>query len=52
MATTLHSFMDIFDTTFGENQDAVQLSVPGKSVKLAQQYSTKLVWTLEDTPNN
>lgn len=25
MATTLHSFMDIFDTTFGENQDAVQL---------------------------
>ena len=35
-----------------ENQDAVQLSVPGKSVKLAQQYSTKLVWTLEDTPNN
>lgn len=25
MATTLHSFMDIFDTTFGEGQDAVQL---------------------------
>ncbi|MDK7259081.1 WxL domain-containing protein, partial [Streptococcus agalactiae] len=26
--------------------------VPGKSVKLAQQYSTKLVWALEDTPAN
>lgn len=25
MATTIHSFMDIFDTTFGENQEAVQL---------------------------
>ena len=25
MATTLHSFMDIFDTTFGEGQDKVQL---------------------------
>ena len=25
MATTLHSFMDIFDTTFGENQEEVQL---------------------------
>lgn len=25
MATTLHSFMDIFDTTFGEGQEAVQL---------------------------
>ncbi len=25
MATTLHSFMDIFDTTFGEDQEAVQL---------------------------
>ncbi|MDY5964761.1 MAG: DUF262 domain-containing protein [Peptostreptococcus porci] len=25
LATTLHSFMDIFDTTFGENIDAVQL---------------------------
>ncbi|MDK4352515.1 WxL domain-containing protein [Enterococcus thailandicus] len=35
-----------------ENKDAVQLSVPGKSVKLAQQYSTKLVWSLENTPNN
>ncbi len=27
-------------------------SFPGKSVKLAQQYSTKLVWALEDTPAN
>ncbi|ASZ07010.1 cell surface protein [Enterococcus thailandicus] len=35
-----------------ENKDAVQLSVPGKSVKLAKQYSTKLVWSLENTPNN
>lgn len=25
MATTLHSFMDIFDTTFGEGREAVQL---------------------------
>lgn len=25
MATTLHSFMDIFDTAFGEDQEAVQL---------------------------
>ncbi len=25
MATTLHSFMDIFDTTFGEGQEALQL---------------------------
>ena len=25
MATTLHSFMDIFDTTFGEDSEAVQL---------------------------
>lgn len=25
MATTLHSFIDIFDTTFGEDQEAVQL---------------------------
>lgn len=25
MATTLHSFMDIFDTTFGDGQEAVQL---------------------------
>ena len=25
MATTLHSFIDIFDTTFGEGQDTVQL---------------------------
>lgn len=25
MATTLHSFMDIFDTTFGDEQEAVQL---------------------------
>lgn len=25
MATTLHSFMDIFDSTFGEDQEAVQL---------------------------
>lgn len=25
MATTLHSFMDIFDTTFGEDPEAVQL---------------------------
>ena len=25
MATTLHSFMDIFDTTFGEGQETVQL---------------------------
>lgn len=41
-----------FGANENENQDAVQLSVPGKSVKLAQQYSTKLVWTLEDTPNN
>lgn len=25
MATTLHSFIDIFDTTFGEGPEAVQL---------------------------
>jgi len=25
MATTLHSFMDIFGATFGEGQEAVQL---------------------------
>ena len=25
MATTLHSFMDIFDAAFGEGQEAVQL---------------------------
>lgn len=41
-----------FGANENENKDAVQLSVPGTSVKLAQQYSTKLVWTLEDTPNN
>ena len=41
-----------FGANENENKDAVQLSIPGTSVKLAQQYSTKLVWTLEDTPNN
>ena len=25
MSTALHSFIDIFDTEFGEGQDAVQL---------------------------
>lgn len=35
-----------------ENRDAVQLKIPGTSVKLAKKYSTELVWTLEDTPNN
>lgn len=41
---------------FGENEvdnkDAVQLSVPGKSVKLAQKYQTTLVWSLDNTPEN
>ena len=41
-----------FGATADENKDAVQLSVPGESMKLAQQYSTKLVWTLANTPDN
>ncbi|MBO0473882.1 WxL domain surface protein [Enterococcus sp. DIV0840] len=41
-----------FGSNVDENADAVQLSVPGKSVKLAQQYSAKLVWSLENTPGN
>lgn len=34
------------------NKKAVQLSVPGTTVKLAQKYTTSLVWSLEDTPGN
>lgn len=41
-----------FGSNVEANKDAVQLFVPGKSVKLAQQYTTKLVWSLENTPNN
>lgn len=41
-----------FGSNEATNKEAVQLFVPGKSVKLAQQYSTKLVWALEDTPAN
>lgn len=41
-----------FGSDEATNADAVQLSVPGESVKLAQQYSTKLVWSLENTPGN
>lgn len=41
-----------FGSTADENKDAVQLFVPGESVKLAQAYSTKVVWTLENTPDN
>lgn len=41
-----------FGSTVDENKDAVQLFVPGESVKLAQAYSTKLVWSLENTPDN
>ncbi|WP_019722612.1 WxL domain-containing protein [Enterococcus mundtii] len=40
-----------FGANEADNQDAVQLTIPGKSVKLAQQYTTKLVWSLEDIPN-
>lgn len=39
-----------FGATTAENQKAVQLLVPGKSVKLAKEYSTKLIWTLGNTP--
>ncbi len=41
-----------FGSNVEANKEAVQLFVPGKSVKLAQQYTTKLVWSLENTPNN
>ena len=41
-----------FGSDTADNADAVQLFVPGESVKLAQQYSTQLVWTLENTPDN
>lgn len=41
---------------FGENvengKDAVQLEVPGKTVKLVKEYSTKLTWTLSAKPSN
>ncbi|MBO0462421.1 MULTISPECIES: WxL domain-containing protein [unclassified Enterococcus] len=40
-----------FGADEADNKDAVQLTIPGKSVKLAQQYTTKLVWSLENTPN-
>lgn len=41
-----------FGKDVADNKDAVQLFVPGSSTKLAEQYTTKLVWTLEDTPSN
>ncbi len=41
-----------FGSNAEANEDAVQLFVPGKSVKLARQYATRLVWSLENTPNN
>lgn len=41
-----------FGSTADENKDAVQLFVPGESVKLAQAYSAKVVWSLENTPDN
>lgn len=37
------------DTTTGAT--AVKLTVPGKSVKLAQEYSTTLTWNLKNVPN-
>lgn len=41
-----------FGKNEADNKDAVQLSVPGKSVKLAKQYSTTLIWSLDNTPEN
>lgn len=32
--------------------DSIELSVPGKSTKYAEKYSTKLTWTLSDVPGN
>lgn len=39
-----------FGSDESSGSQAVQLSVPGSSVKYAGQYSTKLTWTLKDTP--
>lgn len=33
-------------------KDAVKLEIPGKTVKLAKEYSTELTWTLSSTPDN
>ncbi len=34
------------------NENAVQLFVPGRTVKLAKEYKTTLIWALENTPGN
>lgn len=46
------TWMYRFGTDATEGATSVKLSIPGKSVKLAKQYSTTLTWTLSDTPGN
>lgn len=41
-----------FGSDATQGGQAVKLSIPGKAVKLAKQYSTTLTWTLESTPTN
>lgn len=41
-----------FGDTAEDGEKAVQLSVPGKSVKLSKEYKTTLNWTLASTPEN
>ncbi len=41
-----------FGSKAADNEKAISLSVPGKTAKLAKQYSTKLVWSLENVPGN
>lgn len=41
--------------TWGDKDSAgesIELSVPGATTKYAEKYSTKLIWTLTDTPGN
>jgi len=46
------TWMYRFGTDAKEGATSVKLSIPGKSVKLAKEYSTTLTWTLSDTPGN
>lgn len=46
MGTWIYKFGD----NAAEGRTAVKLNVPGKSVKLAQEYSTTLTWSLSNTP--
>ncbi|MGX7031224.1 WxL domain-containing protein [Vagococcus zengguangii] len=50
--TGLGTWVYRFGSNLSENAEAVQLFVPGKSVKLAKVYKTDLIWSLQDTPQN